>query len=350
MKFLEQFIQDNQRLIKELKNCNHASDISPNPYHMEGDVWIHTMMVYKELDSNSSQELKLAALLHDIGKIEARYVKQNGFVSFREHENISTIKAIPILKKYYDISNKNEYKKIINILHMINWHGKLWNKKLNENEYIEYLNYSFGNDIELFNDLVNICKADAFGRILKETQEEDKVKKTFQFLENFILYNPFQYPTHKPSQEVIFMIGLSGSGKSTYIQNNKELADYTIIGVDKVLDSQSTLDYNSSYSKSNVKKAHDEVILKIKKSVEKKENIIIDMTNLTAEQRRQKLKLFPTTIYKHNAVVFLKELKEIENNIKARKGKSIKFEFLQKQISRFELPTNNEFTDIRYIL
>lgn len=46
-----------------LITCEHE-----NPYHQEGSVWNHTIMVIRELPEVVTVELVMAALLHDIGK------------------------------------------------------------------------------------------------------------------------------------------------------------------------------------------------------------------------------------------------------------------------------------------
>lgn len=58
-------------LVKSMKNCSHHYDEDNlNAYHLEGDIFTHTMMVYKtaELLSNDNDLVKWSTLLHDIGK------------------------------------------------------------------------------------------------------------------------------------------------------------------------------------------------------------------------------------------------------------------------------------------
>ena len=61
-------------LCTEMKTSDHAtSPNEPNPYHLEGTVWAHTMIVCQEA-RNDHKIVKIAALLHDIGKPLARDV------------------------------------------------------------------------------------------------------------------------------------------------------------------------------------------------------------------------------------------------------------------------------------
>lgn len=78
-----------------------------SPYHLEGDVWTHTLMVASEIDSsieeiekkrgnpfNKSESLaiKLAAVFHDIGKGKTVTHAESGDVHYYGHESESAIK------------------------------------------------------------------------------------------------------------------------------------------------------------------------------------------------------------------------------------------------------------------
>ena len=63
-------------------------DMAQNEYHF-GTVWEHTLKVIEEVAEVPDENLliaRLAALLHDIGKIRCREVTENGKVHFLKHE------------------------------------------------------------------------------------------------------------------------------------------------------------------------------------------------------------------------------------------------------------------------
>ena len=63
-------------------------DMAQNEYHF-GTVWEHTLKVIEEVAEVPDENLliaRLAALLHDIGKIRCREVAENGKVHFLKHE------------------------------------------------------------------------------------------------------------------------------------------------------------------------------------------------------------------------------------------------------------------------
>ena len=74
--------------------------LGQNAYHF-GDVWVHTLAVL-ENDCNLFEPdliCRLAALLHDIGKIECRTVDEHGYVHFYDHEFIGSDVAKRILQR-----------------------------------------------------------------------------------------------------------------------------------------------------------------------------------------------------------------------------------------------------------
>ena len=83
--------------LKELEMCEQGA-----PYHMEGNVLIHTKMTCENLPENADPILKWAAMFHDIGKSETRKSEiKNGKekISFVGHDEIGAEKASHILKR-----------------------------------------------------------------------------------------------------------------------------------------------------------------------------------------------------------------------------------------------------------
>ena len=148
--------------------------------------------------------------------------------------------------------------------------------------------------------------------------------------------------------DAVFLIGISGSGKSTYLSKHSEFSDFSIVSVDNFFYSKK-MGYDSVDYKKNIKKAHDQSLKDLLEAVQKRKNILVDMTNLTKEQRLNKLTKIPTTQYNHKAVVFLVGEKQIKENLKKRDHKKLSESLIDHQMAQFELPNYDEFDEITYV-
>lgn len=85
-------------LLEECKSHNQSKD-----YHPEGTLYDHLILTTKEIESNEI-ELKMAALLHDIGKIKAINSKnKNNLPKYPNHALISSRIARSYLIKLKDL-------------------------------------------------------------------------------------------------------------------------------------------------------------------------------------------------------------------------------------------------------
>jgi predicted kinase len=92
------------------------------------------------------------------------------------------------------------------------------------------------------------------------------------------------------------------------------------------------------------------VLAKYSKAIKDRENVIIDMTNMSPKSRR-KWSNIPKS-YKKRAIVFYigdKKLHE-RNTIRAREGKYIRHNVFESMYSRFIVPTYDEVDEIYYVL
>lgn len=83
--------------IKALQKCEQGP-----PYHLEGDVYTHTLLAADNLPQDASTRLKWALVFHDIAKPETRaQTIKNGKerISFHKHDRLGAKKAAPILKR-----------------------------------------------------------------------------------------------------------------------------------------------------------------------------------------------------------------------------------------------------------
>jgi len=121
--------------------------------------------------------------------------------------------------------------------------------------------------------------------------------------------------------KVILLVGPPLSGKDTFLKS-QDISDFTVISRDDILMS---LHDNSSYSEAFDKIDQKEVdrLLnkKIQDSISKKENVIINMTNLSPKSRNKHLCKFANTDYYKIAIVFPKL--DLTDYINRNEGRSI---------------------------
>lgn len=150
------------------------------------------------------------------------------------------------------------------------------------------------------------------------------------------------------AKTVYMLIGVPGSGKSTWVANqpfdwNKTVIASTDNYVDRI-----AKDQGKTYSdvfKSAIKDAEANVVKTVSDAVANGYDIIWDQTNTSAKARAGKLKTLPAD-YKKIAVVFqTPDQKEHQRRLASRPGKIIPPEVVGSMIKNFQMPTKAEGFD-----
>ncbi len=130
-------------------------EMEQNEYHF-GTVWEHTMAVIEHLKSNRL-ELRMAALLHDIGKTRKR-TTENGKVHFLKHELASADMVDEILRS---LKYSNEFIAEVAFLAQYHMVSKTWGDECEsfKKKRLRKLQYLCGTE-ERFRDLILIIDAD----------------------------------------------------------------------------------------------------------------------------------------------------------------------------------------------
>lgn len=374
MEIIHWFLSNYPNLVNDMKNTSHHLNDNFAIYHAEGDVFTHTMIVYNHImkesfyqmnkvkDPNMLQklkrettELKLAALLHDIGKVSTKCVKENrGYASFTFHENVSMFESISILEKFEKDFPKEKIDKI-KILKAINWHQNLHKiGKFEDGEIIlpeeqrQWLNHFYGQDLDFYSFMVKLGTADAFGRI---AEDMDRLYKKYEFLDQFIPEEMYHVKDNKPIAYVL--TGPQCSGKSVYA---KELMsqgkEFVYLSTDDILTQGGKIDYNMVYTDKAASKANMQIFDELKKAVIERKNIIVDQTNTDPAGRSRKLACIPDKYY-HKVVVNVfsapERLKE-RNKDRKKEGKSMDFSIIERKMKEFELAGTDICHEAQYIL
>jgi predicted kinase len=148
------------------------------------------------------------------------------------------------------------------------------------------------------------------------------------------------------SPKLFMLVGLPGTGKSTWIKQNGflEKSDWAILSTDKYIDRAAAYagkTYNEVF-KNNIRRAEGLMHEDLDWALEQNRNIIWDQTNLSVATRAKKLRLIPDH-YKKYAVVFLPpENHDKWLNSPKRVGKTIPANIMASMKATYQEPVFSE--------
>lgn len=339
---LVKYLSENfPELVQKMEDTKHYVNITePNIYHAEGSILTHTMCVLTAIDFltsdiNQRKILYFVALLHDIGKTLTKEQKEANSEkpvrnSFNNHEAASFFLSIDILKEFqkeFEITDQD----IKDILTIIGLHGS----SLKDTEHP--LTPKYIQDLRVL-----FRQADKRGAVRIQEAEGDYIPR------KVLKRNP------QEDKELLIMIGLPCSGKSTYIS---KLEGYYVISRDNALVDFYNLifsdekNYNEIYdfihSDKEALKDFNKYFENILTEASKYNKIVIDMTMMGLRSRRKMLSRFP----KHTSrcIVAITPLSTILERNENRKGKYISPKVFGSMIKGFTFPTHFEFEKIELL-
>lgn len=150
--------------------------------------------------------------------------------------------------------------------------------------------------------------------------------------------------------KLYMLIGVPGSGKSTWIANQEWAKDIPIVSSDKFIDYYAAKEgktYNEVF-KDYVKVATHLMDNQVEICKANNTDIIWDQTNTSAKSRKSKLAKLEN--YEKIAVFFATpEKEELDKRLAQRVGKHIPPNVMESMISNLEMPTEEEgFKEIWY--
>jgi len=383
----------------EMNECKHSFVTDePNPYHCENSAFAHTMLVCQRAEI--ACEIKynkiplITAMLHDIGKVEAREVidfeakkpvhNENNEIRivppsakktrFAGHEGISFYKSIEIINALQEkgVINQKEKEDILTIISM---HGTLFDNITEDGEMKkEFKVFDKFKDVELFNNYIQQVRNDSLGRFF--TSKDGRKNNAYRlgteiFTEaQFIDYKQEQAAKvlavpednkNKPWIEVL--IGVAGSGKSTYLKDRLYLPEPVPVIIsrdDTLMEFAHANEISGNYSEiwksltdedqSNIDKLLED---KFKKAFKNKQNMVIDMTNMSNKsQRKWTNKANAPKSYRAKATIFATSYNEVTTRLKKREqetGKSIPDFVVKNMMKGFMVPNYTNFSEISWV-
>lgn len=274
---------DNKKLVTSMNNCSHHSEDHLNPYHLEGSVWTHTMMVYNNANENNPLELVMA-LCHDIGKVLTRkYNPKTNKVSFFGHAEASIQIAIDFIEYLFidGILDRSYVKDIINFVLLPIANHTLFYQ--NPDKISELCNFDDG----IMTFLERMAYLDATGSISKANKIKD----------NIVYNKEGKKKTNENLPKVTIWIGVPGSGKDFLAEkeckenggvifsfdNIREKVYNDISGLEKKELYEKAFNYCNDHKVDLMKMLKDEIFDAVKNGVT---DIHICNTSLTRKSRR----------------------------------------------------------------
>jgi predicted kinase len=147
------------------------------------------------------------------------------------------------------------------------------------------------------------------------------------------------------------LIGIPGSGKSTWVSQQSFTKDCAYVSTDVwvELEAERVGKTYSEVFKDYMPKAVNIMAAQVVDAREQGRDIIWDQTSTTVASRAKKFRMLPD--YEHIAVVFKAVPKdELLRRLNSRPGKEIPWEVIDQMIIFYETPTKEEgFKEIWYI-
>ena len=157
------------------------------------------------------------------------------------------------------------------------------------------------------------------------------------------------------SPKIIILIGLSGSGKTVWTENFLKTHDnYVVVSSDDIIQKKAD-SLGKTYSEifdTSIEAAEQEFKNNLRNSIEKRENIIVDRTNITKKARRRVLSIVPKE-YEKIAVTFSVNDAELKTRLLQREfktGKHIPDFVISDMRTRYQEPDSSEgFSEIIHV-
>lgn len=139
------------------------------------------------------------------------------------------------------------------------------------------------------------------------------------------------------------LVGIPGSGKSTWISNQDWIVDCVVVSTDEFVEDYAR-EVGSTYSDvfdDYMPTAVNLMAEKVVRAREAGKDIIWDQTSVNIKSRKRKFNMLPN--YEHIAVVFTTpDEVELTRRLANRPGKNIPDHVIRSMIENFDMPTEDE--------
>lgn len=338
-------------VVSDMRNTDHGQFIDgryvPSPYHIEGDVWAHTLMVMREVESNplADEADMVTALLHDVGKAYTREVK-DGKVSFYGHAGVSAMRAIEMVEQ---LGIHRDRQRIVEVVSL--HHDFMSVLSEHPSDKVKERIIGLGSGISVTSLFLQMA-CDSMGRIPRTTREEISVAVEWYMGIAKKAEDGREERNPKPHTGIPFvvMVGLPCSGKSTFVSENLE--GYSVHSRDDLVQEMFPRDtYRESFEVADHRSVDVEFDRRLMEAIKNRQPIVVDKTNMSQRSRRGVLSNVPSE-YVKEAVFMATPVSWVHDRIGRRNAegdKVIPLSVVDKMERSFSVPLYNEFDDITWI-
>jgi len=360
---IERFIKNFPHIKADMSASDHNySSTELNPYHIEGDVWTHTMMVLNVARLNNYPiEVQLACLLHDVGKAYTREetIKTNketgaeyNYVSYNGHDGVSFYNAVEILQTAYaDMLTEDQ---MFTIAKLVALHSNLYSwQNSGDDVSIERIKQAYAGDMVFLGTLAKLAHCDADGRVhMGKTRSvadaDPRGGKRFLDFEKITPYASTREGEKLKRPMLTLLVGPPCAGKSTWKAENIQSCT-TVISRDAYVEQLGEGDTYSEKFKSLSKEDQakiDQLVLKdFNAALKIGEGIVVDMTNMSKSSRKKFVSPAKRSGYVIEAVVFhvgVKTMKARNLSRTIKEGKFIPTHVFDNMMKSFSYPLFDE--------
>jgi putative nucleotidyltransferase with HDIG domain len=291
-------------------STHHYDETTINPYHIEGSIFTHTMMVCLQAQNFVPENgyVRWSTLLHDIGKPLARKVnEEKQRVNFIGHEGISAFLSLDVMNK----SSLSVDDKVL-IFKIIALHGSLFNFIKSDGSVKYELLETFKNEKTLLHHLLYQVKADAAGRFWKEGTASAISNVAFDNVKNVVdqLVDNTPIMQIDDNPQLIILCGPPCSGKSTerekillshpgmVVISRDDLVEQVVVkyNLSGYNEAFNFLNENKEIEKNEVSNLIESLTLDAKQH---NKSVLVDMTMMSKKRRRSWINTFPSNYKKH---------------------------------------------------
>ena len=147
----------NSKIIAESDFFKSLKDLKQNKeHHPEGDVYVHSLLAYEYMRKYTHDDIMLtAALLHDIGKYRTQGIKDNGKITYYNHDIVGADDAFNYL-----IHNGYNFVDSFKVYMLIRYHMMTLHYKNCKKEKLNNMKNNFlYHNIDM-SDLYLLCRCD----------------------------------------------------------------------------------------------------------------------------------------------------------------------------------------------